>query len=71
MSDSNRFVVVGGNPFTGYNGAQMFTGLKVVARASSKELAQDIVRENYEQCGGLLLIIDCENETSSNEDFFG
>lgn len=53
-----RFILVGANPFTGYNGTVTFTGLNVVALADTKEEADAAVKKWYDECGGLLLWID-------------
>lgn len=56
----NKYIVVGGIPFRGYTGTLSFTGLKVVGGSSSTEEIARIVHDHYDECGGLLLILDAE-----------
>ncbi len=63
-SDLNRrkikYSIVGGNPFRCPNGATTFTGISVVGLASSIKDAEEIIRQKYDECGGLLLAIDLD-----------
>lgn len=53
-----KYIVVGGNPIRSYTQTLTFTGLTVVGHADSKEELATLVREQYDACGGLLLVID-------------
>ena len=55
-----KYIVVGGNPFRSYTGTEVCTGLRVVDTADSKEECEMIVRTHYEECGGLMLVVDAE-----------
>lgn len=55
-----KYLVVGGNPFTCYTGTTSFTSLDVVGKANSWKEAADIFNNKYDECSGLLLIIDME-----------
>jgi|GEM_PF-4004673 len=48
-----RFLIVGGNPF-----GHSYTGLRVVGAADTKAQAETMWHAAYEECGGLLLLID-------------
>ena len=48
-----RFLIVGGNPF-----ANSFTNLRVVGCANTKEQADTLYYAAYQECGGLLTIVD-------------
>ena len=60
---SYLYLVIGGSPFTGYTNTTSFTALNVVGGANSIERAKGIYREKYEECGGLLEIINTESGT--------
>ena len=55
-----KYLLVGGTPFTGYSGTTSFTSLKVVGISDSKDDMKQMYSDNYEECGGLLIIIDTE-----------
>jgi len=57
---SKRYILIGGNPFVGYTGTETFTGLKIANEASTIEEAKKMWETNYEECGGLMLIVDTE-----------
>jgi hypothetical protein len=57
-----RFIVIGGNPFRTYTGTTTYTSLKVVGESETEEGAGQIASEKYEECGGLLLVVDSEAE---------
>jgi hypothetical protein len=58
-----RYIIVGGRPFTMYTGTTTYTGLDIVGTTDTLEDAGLIVREKYEQCGGLIVIINAEAGT--------
>ncbi len=58
-----KYIVVGGSPFRGYTNTLSFTGLDVVGKGNSVEEIREIVKGKYDECGGLLLIIDAERGT--------
>lgn len=55
-----RYILVGGNPITVYTGTTTFTSLRVVGSASSKEDIRRMYEEHYEECCGLMTVIDAE-----------
>ncbi len=61
-----KYCVVGGNPFRCYTGTTSFTGLRVVGTTSSIKTAQKMYNLCYEECGGLLLVIDMETGMVAN-----
>jgi hypothetical protein len=54
------YIVIGGIFFRGYTGTASFTSLKIVGNAVSKENAKKIVQDNYEDCGGLIIVVNSE-----------
>lgn len=69
MSERQRYVVVGGHPFRMYTGTTTFTGLKLVGKTDSKEEAVELFNTHYEDCGGLLMIVDLDEGVNQNETF--
>jgi hypothetical protein len=61
-----KYIVVGGNPFRGYTNTLSFTSLNVVGSSSSVEEIKKIVNENFDSCGGLLIIVDTETGQQAN-----
>lgn len=55
-----RFLLVGGSPFRMYTGTKTFLSLKIVAEADTKEAIEELSTANYDQCGGLVLVIDTD-----------
>lgn len=55
-----KYIVVGGSPFRGYTNTLSFTSLDVVGKGNTVDEITDIVREKYDECGGLMLVIDTE-----------
>lgn len=55
-----KYILVGGNPFRMYTGTTTFTSLKVVATCQTKDEARQLWNQHYEDCSGLMLIIDAE-----------
>jgi hypothetical protein len=66
-----KYIVVGGSPFTSYTGTTSFTGLSVVGHADSKEELDRLIKEHYESCGGLLLVIDWKTGLPAEGTDFG
>lgn len=54
------FALIGGKPFRCYTGTTTYTGLSVVAKCNTKKQAEKLYRKHYEDCGGLLLIVDLD-----------
>ncbi len=54
----SRFSIIGGNPFRCFNGTQTFTSLRVAAVCDTEEQVKSLVEKWYQECGGLLLVID-------------
>lgn len=55
-TNSKRFLIVGGHPFN-----NSFTGLSVVDAVDTKNEADISWHDHYDECGGLLLVIDTHN----------
>lgn len=55
-----RFILIGGNPFRPYTGTTTYTSLKVIGTAHSKEEIRKLYQDNYENCAGLLLVVEAE-----------
>ncbi len=55
---TNKYVLVGGNPIRSYTGTGTFTGLHVVGHAETLEGIKELFTEKYDQCGGLLVMIE-------------
>lgn len=66
-----RFIVVGGNPFTGYTGTTTYTSLKIIGYVDSKEELKKLVEDSYEECGGLMHVIDLAQQNESDIPFQG
>lgn len=63
----NKYILIGGNPFTGYTGTQTFTSLKVVGSSNTEEGIKDLWIDKYDECGGLMLILDAETGKDATE----
>jgi len=55
---TKRFVIIGGCYFRAYTGTGTYTGLKVIGEADTKEEAESIYNEKYDDGGGLLIILE-------------
>lgn len=64
-SCKERYLLIGGNPFVGYTGTEACTHLNVVGSADSKPAIKKMHTSHYEECGGLLLIIDTYTMTEA------
>ena len=60
-----KYIVVGGKPFTGYTGTLTYTGLKIVGKTDDAEEASSMCKDNWDECGGLFLVIDTETGEAS------
>lgn len=60
ISSGKRYLVIGGLPYKSYTGTGTFTGLRVIAYVDDLELAKEQVRQNYEDCSGLIICVDVE-----------
>lgn len=58
------YIVVGGTPFRTYTGTTSFTSIKELCRTTNQSEANNVVKDTYEECCGLIHIIevDLENE---------
>jgi len=63
-----KYTIVGGNPFCGYTGTITFTSLRVVGSADSYEEASQLVRDNWECCSGLIMVLYDGKELGYNEE---
>lgn len=57
-NQDDNYVLIGGNPSVSYTGTCSFTGLRVVGKYKSRELALVGLKRHYEDIGGLFLILD-------------
>lgn len=55
-----KYIIVGGKPFRNHNSTVIFTGLNVVGKAQTKEEVNQIVNLHFDDCGGLMMVIDAE-----------
>lgn len=55
-----KYLVVGGLPFRGYTNTLTYTGLKIVGGANTKKELEKLVKDKFDEHGGLLLSIDTE-----------
>ena len=55
-----KYITVGGVPFRGYTGTLTFTGLRVIGRSQTLEQVKELVKDQYDEIGGLHLVIDAE-----------
>ncbi len=63
-----RYLIIGGNPFQGYTGTTTFTGLRIVAVTDDRGNINRLFRKHYEECSGLLLVIDTETSRAVEPD---
>jgi hypothetical protein len=57
-----KYIVVGGNPIKVYTGTQTYTSLKQIDIFDNKEEANKCIKDNYEECGGLIDVFEVEYE---------
>ncbi len=50
-----KYLIVGGNPFLVYT-----KGLRVIGRVHTEDEVRKLVAEHYDECAGLMLIIDLD-----------
>jgi hypothetical protein len=55
-----KYVIVGGVPYVGYTNTTTFASLKIVGKGNTIEEVKEIVDNHFDECGGLLIIIDME-----------
>jgi hypothetical protein len=55
-----RYTVIGGNYYRSYTGTGTFTGLDIVGKCDTIEELKEILKEKYEECGGLIAVVDTE-----------
>lgn len=53
-----KYIIVGGKPIMVYTGTGTFTEINVVGTTNSIKEARKIYCDKYDECGGLLLIIN-------------
>ena len=61
MSDNKsvgRYVIIGATPFRGYTNTLTYTSLNVVESTDDKDDVPRLVALQYEECGGLLIVMD-------------
>jgi len=61
------YTLVGGNPFHDYKGTTIFGSLSVVGTFERLHKALQAYQENWENYGGLLIIIDLETGLAVEE----
>lgn len=59
-----KYLVVGSNPDTDYAGNTLFTSLNVIGANLTKEQADKLAKDKYDDCGGLLIVINQETGES-------
>jgi RNA polymerase subunit RPABC4/transcription elongation factor Spt4 len=62
----SKYIIIGGQPFKNYNNTTVFTGLKVIDTAETADIAKAIVEDVYNECGGLIIIVDAETGEEAN-----
>lgn len=67
----SKFSIIGGNPYRGYTGTTTFTALRVVGVCDTRDEVKAIVDQYYEECGGLLIVIDLATGQPADEVPFG
>jgi len=60
LSTSNKYIVVGGNPYQSYTGTISYTGINILGSAKTAKEVKDIMNKHYDDCSGLILTIDLE-----------
>jgi len=63
---AKRYILVGGQPFTGYTGSTQCTGLSIRRRSDDLDKIRKLWTECYEESGGLMIIIDCRTGDEVN-----
>lgn len=53
-----KYSVVGGNYFRSYHGTGTFTCLKILGTCDTEEEVKALVEAKFEDCGGLILVVD-------------
>ena len=53
-----RFILIGGEPYRGYTNTLTYTSLRVVGTTNNEKDMRKLVKEKYEECGGLLIVVD-------------
>lgn len=66
-----RYSIIGGNPIRALTGTGTFTALNVVGVVDTEEEVKRVVDEKYEECGGLLLVIDLQTGRPAEDVPFG
>ena len=58
--DLPRFILVGGIPFTGYDGRETYTEIRKIGRFSTILEAEAYAKQKWDDYGGLFLLLDTE-----------
>lgn len=58
------YVIIAGYPFKNHTGTTTYTFLYIAGKAETLEEAKKLANKEYDQCGGLLLILDLESGKS-------
>ena len=53
-----KYIIVGGSPFRSYTGTTTFTALKCLGATNNPTEVEKILKENYDECGGLIAVFD-------------
>lgn len=59
-----RFILVGANPYRGYTNTLTYTDLKVIGSVDTEIELKKLVEDSYDDCGGLLHVIDLQQENN-------
>lgn len=62
----SKYLIVGGNPIAMPRGGTAYTGLDVIGKADTKAEAADVFRAQYDNCSGLLVVIDTETGAAAD-----
>jgi len=54
------YLVIGGNPFRTYTSTVTYTGLYTVGLVKTSKEAAKLIKDNYDDCGGLISVFDTE-----------
>lgn len=53
-----KFSIIGGSPYTGYNGECIIIGFYVVGTAETFEEATELAKRKHDHCAGMIMVID-------------
>lgn len=52
------YIVIGGIPVSSFTGTITFSGLEVVGVTEDRKEVEKIVKEKFDECRGLLIVVD-------------